>query len=114
MAFSVESAQWTANSDPLSLLITDNRSLALSLRPDVAEDLGDVVEHDEGEEDHQNHKGCLVDPLLHVQADIVPQHALDEQQQDQSSIEDRKRQEIQNAEIDADGSGQAELRQVTL
>ena len=72
--------------------------------------LGDVVEHDEGEERDQHHEGGLVDAFLHVDADVAAHHALNQQQQDQSAIQDRKRHQVQDAEVEADAGGKAELR----
>src|ERR1035438_10233430 len=73
------------------------------LRLQVREDrqLGHVVEDDEGEEGHDQHKCGLVDALLHNHADVAADRALDEQQQNHAAVENWEGQQVENAEVEA-------------
>ena len=46
-----------------------------------------------------------------ILADIAAHNALNHQQQNQSAVENRERQQIEDAEIETDAGGQIELRQ---
>jgi len=76
--------------------------------------LGHIVEDHKCEEHYEHDKGRLVDALLHVEADIVAQNSLDHEQQNQASVENGERQQVQNAEIQADRRGRIKLRKPAL
>src|SRR5579872_5985314 len=91
-------------------------SLALKSGFDVAEnrELGDVVKADIDKEHHQHDESRLVDAFFHDHADVVPQQTLDQQKRDEAPIEDREREQVENAEIEADSRCEAELRSPVL
>src|SRR6185312_5308062 len=96
---------WTS---PIS---TAHCPLITASRPSVRKDpqLAYIVEDDEDEEGHKHDECGLVNLLLHVEVDFVAQYALDEEKQNHSTVEDREREQIQNAEVEADLAGKREL-----
>src|ERR1035441_3829919 len=85
--------------------------MAKGSRLQMSEDgqLCHVVEDDEREKHHEHHKGRLVDAFFDHDADVVTQSALDQQQQNQAAVEDRKRHKVQDAQVEADLASQVEL-----
>src|SRR5580704_14091352 len=76
--------------------------------------LDQVVEDDHGGKQHQENKCRLIDPLFDVHADVAAHKALDQQEQDYSAVEDGNRQQVEDAEIQADGRSQAHERSPAL
>ena len=116
MQWTVHSEQWTVKRPGTADCSLCTVHCSLLLRFDVHKDgqLGHVVEDDEDKEGHQHHKGGLVDALLYLDADIAADHNLNEQQNNQTAIENRKGHQVEDAEIEADLSGEPELRQPTV
>src|ERR1019366_491857 len=71
--------------------------------------LGYVVEDDESEEHQNQDESGLIDTLLDHHVDVVAKDALDEQEQDHSAIEDWEWEQVENAEVEADGGSKAKL-----
>ena len=65
-----------------------------------------VVDHDHREQ-HQEDERSLVDPLLDPDADVAPQNPFDDQHQDHAAIQNRNRQQVEDAKVQADHCHQA-------
>ena len=61
-----------------------------------------IVVYHHGGEQYEKHKCGLINPFFDLQADVAANDALDEKEQDHTTIEYRNGQEIENAEIEAD------------
>src|SRR5215469_2401285 len=61
-----------------------------------------IVVYHHGGEQYEKHKRGLINPFFDLQADVAANDALDEKEQDHTTIEYRNGQEIENAEIEAD------------
>src|ERR1700756_2603961 len=66
----------------------------------------DVIVHDVGKEQQKEHEADLNEAFFHRHAQITAHQAFDTQQQDLAAIENRNRQQIENAQVDADESHQ--------
>lgn len=71
--------------------------------------LGEVVEDQEGEERDDQEKSRLINALLDGNVDLAPNDALNEQKKNHAAIEDRKGQQVDDAQIEADLAGKIEL-----
>src|SRR5208337_947698 len=72
-----------------------------------------VVDDHDGEEYQEDECG-LVDAFLDAKADVVAHQTLDEEEENDSSVEDRDGQQVKDAEIQADGGGQEQERRPTF
>src|SRR5215469_4816288 len=70
--------------------------------------LGDVVIDHRHREQHQEYECRLVDALFDLQADVAPHQALNQQQQNHAAVEDRDRQQVKDAKVQADTGRQTE------
>ena len=61
-------------------------------------------------EEHQEYERGLVDALFDSQADLFLHQAFDEEQEDYSAVEDGDRQQVKDAEIQADDGADEEKR----
>src|SRR5580704_8870891 len=98
----------TAREARASLTGSENTLLGLETREEIQ--LGDVVHHDEGEEQNQHHESDLINALLEFLLEIAPQQAFDAEQQDHASVEDGDRQQVHDAQVEADEGSQADDR----
>ena len=64
--------------------------------------LGYVVEHDEDEEQHDHDEGYLVHAFLQLLIEVAAERAFDEQEKDGAAIENGEREQVQDAEVEAD------------
>src|ERR1039458_4918947 len=76
--------------------------------------LGEVVEDDEGKKRDEYGKGSLVDALLDVDADVAAEGAFDQQQQNHAAVQNGEGQQVEDAEVEADDTGQSNLRPPAL
>ena len=72
--------------------------------------LHQVVVDDHREEEDQEDERGLVDAFFNPNADVAPHDAFDDQQQDDSAVEDGNRQQVEDAEVQADHRHQAQQR----
>src|SRR5437868_8959446 len=72
-----------------------------------------VVDHHYREQ-YQEDERCLVDALFDAQAYVAADQAFNQQQQDYSSIENRNWQQVEDAEVEADGSSNLQQRHPAL
>ncbi len=67
-------------------------------------EFGYVVEDDHDGEDEDADEGDLIDAFLDLLVDVAAHDGLDEEEENHSAVKDGKRQEIHDAEVDADVS----------
>src|SRR5580658_1384126 len=79
-----------------------------------AQSLRQVVVDDHDGEQHQEDERGLVDALFDAQADVAPHESFDEKEQDHAAIHNWDRQQVKDAEVQADPGGQFHQRRPTL
>ena len=63
---------------------------------------------------HQEHERRLVDALFDVHADIAPHQAFDQQEQNHAAVQNRNRQQVEDAQVQADPRRQFHQRRPAL
>src|SRR6266404_5607316 len=76
----------------------------------ASQPLHDVVIDHHHRKQHEEDECDLIEAFLDSQADIFLRQGFDEQQENYTAVKDRNRQQVENPQIEADGSGDSEQR----
>src|SRR5579871_328351 len=96
----------SSSADRFVCWLADSRFLGLESGEEV--EFGQVVEDDHDGEDQDADEGYLVDALFELLIEIAAKDAFDQEEQDHAAVEDRDRQKVEDAEVQADVGHQAD------
>src|SRR3972149_11993440 len=111
-------ARWWDRHSCLSAEVQAWRPVPTSLRPGkilweeafeaLRKRFDDVVVDDEHGDQHEEGEAYLGDALFHAAIQVAADGAFDQQQQDQPAVEHRDGEQVEDAEVQADGGHQAD------